>query len=164
MFQTSNKRGINDRLKNDSSQAERRAVLKNERETSTFFAQAQIGLSLEGGRFAQEVHFSGSAPSVEYPRLPASSPWASDPVPPEEPTGVAVDALEPCGTAAEIAASLGGGHKLAASTAPAVIPGSELAVGAALPSADDETGAAIPREAHARLQELIPKMIRRRKL
>ncbi len=151
-------------LKNDSSQSERRAVLKNESEASTFFQQAQIGLSLEGGRFAaNDTTITGIEPAAQYPRLPASSPWSSDPVPPERPTGVAIDAMEPCGTPAEIAASLGEGHKLAASTAPAAIPGSELVGATFSSSADDETGAAIQREAHARLQELLPQAIRKRR-
>jgi hypothetical protein len=45
-------------------------------------------------------------PTAQYPRLPANSPWASDPVPAEEPLGLDVNVLEAVGTAAEIERSL----------------------------------------------------------
>ena len=64
-----------------STQAERREVLKD-----TYFHRAQVDVEL-GERFAQPSVVSGAEPTVQYPRLPGSSPWSSDPVPPEEPLG-----------------------------------------------------------------------------
>jgi hypothetical protein len=61
-----------------------------------------------GGRFAVErpkPQIVGAGP-VSYPAQPASSPWASDPVPNEEPLGFDVNAIEPVGTGPEIEASL----------------------------------------------------------
>jgi hypothetical protein len=46
-------------------------------------------------------------PSLQVPRLPASSPWSRDPTGIEPPFGVAIDDQEPTGTPAEIARSLG---------------------------------------------------------
>jgi hypothetical protein len=69
---------------NNSSQAEKQQVLRQERKTSTYFSQAKIAQELEmGGRFAAEGRpsFVGETPAALYPRLPASSPWACDPVP-----------------------------------------------------------------------------------
>jgi hypothetical protein len=87
-----------------SEQAERQDVLMNE----TYFRRAQLGLDDDqpGGRFRAKETISGSEQAVEYPRLPASSSWAGDPVPPEEPLGLDVNAMEPCGTPVEIERSL----------------------------------------------------------
>jgi hypothetical protein len=95
-------------VSNKSDQAERRAILKNDQPAATtFHQQAMIGLALEqGGRFAKDTIVTGAEPAVQYPRQP-SGPWASDPVPAEEPLGFAIDAMEAVGTAAEIEASLG---------------------------------------------------------
>lgn len=117
---------------------------------STYHQQAMVGLALEGGgRFANEVIVTGSTPATQYPPQLPSSPWSNPAgVGLEPPLGVEIDAMEPTGTATEIARSL---DQLAALPAPAPIPGSQ-------------TSAAIPAEVQARLAELIPKMIRRRKL
>lgn len=86
---------------NRSTQREKAEVLRND----TYFHRAQVDQEL-GGRFAKASVVAGEAPSVQYPRLPSSSPWSEDPVPPEEPLSVDVNAQEPTGTPAEIEASL----------------------------------------------------------
>ena len=54
---------------------------------------------LEGtGRFAAQSAVVGRDPSP-YPAQPAGSPWASDPVPPEEPLGESVEDVIPVGDA-----------------------------------------------------------------
>jgi hypothetical protein len=61
---------------NNSSQAERIAQLHNDRlrqrEPTTFFQMARVAEELE----AQGRHAIDRA-AVEYPRLPAASPWAA---------------------------------------------------------------------------------------
>jgi hypothetical protein len=76
---------------NNSSQKERRAVIKNDATTLHRFAQSEA--SDIGGRFAKPQTVNASEQAVHYPRLPTSSPWSCDPVPPEEPLGV--DISEP---------------------------------------------------------------------
>jgi hypothetical protein len=70
---------------------------------TTFFKIAQSGLADEaGGRFGVQPRVTG----VAYPTLPASSPWAADPVPAEAPLGEDISAVEPTGTPVEIQASI----------------------------------------------------------
>lgn len=84
---------------------ERRAV--GSTAATTYFQQSQVAEELEGtGRFTAKPSTVGSEPAVRYPRLPSSSPWHSDPVPPEEPLGFDISAQEPVGTLAEIERSL----------------------------------------------------------
>src|SRR5262245_47377498 len=99
------------RVTNESSQGERRAVAENDRRvrrggTYHEFAASEAGAI--GGRFAAEArtHVVGSS-SFAYPRQPGSA-WGNQGavVPPEEPLGVDINALEPLGTAAEIEQSL----------------------------------------------------------
>ena len=85
---------------NEISQRERREVIRNDRTTYLDFAQADADLAASG-RFAATVA-TPVAGVPRYPALPASSPWASDPVPSEPPLGHCVDAMEPIGTDAEI--------------------------------------------------------------
>lgn len=100
-------------FQNAAGQREKAEVLNNERklragdhEPTTFHQLAGVDQALEGGgRFAKVKYVTGSEPASQYPRLPASSPWASDPIPPEEPLGFAIDAMEPVGTAVGIARS-----------------------------------------------------------
>jgi hypothetical protein len=86
-------------------QAERREVLENkkrlrlqrEREGSTFFAHTHPE-DEGGGRFAaiNNATIIGGTPIPKYPELPSTSPWSgTDPVPDEEPFGVAVDWMPP---------------------------------------------------------------------
>ena len=93
-------------LKNDSSQAERRRVLANDRQqTSTFLDHVEPSA---GGRFAQLAEsksiISGAGPSMHYPAGPE---WTSNGagVGVEPPLGFDVNAMEAVVTAAEIEAS-----------------------------------------------------------
>jgi hypothetical protein len=108
-------------LKNDRTQAERRAVLKNDRAPTTYHQLAGVDQALEGGgRFGKVEYISGSEPSSQYPRLPALSPWSgSGDVGLEPPTGVAIDAMEAVGTPAEVSASLSQFAEPAGPVAPA---------------------------------------------
>ena len=87
----------------------RRETLKNDqrvRDQGTTFHQAAISEANENrGRFAatNKETVVGSMPVVNYPAAPN---WAPDPVPPEPPLNVDIDAQEPVGTEAEIAASI----------------------------------------------------------
>jgi hypothetical protein len=56
------------------------------------------------GRFAKALgeYTVGSAPTVEYPKLPDGSPWRQQQPPNEEPFGIDIQYVEPCGTDAEI--------------------------------------------------------------
>jgi hypothetical protein len=98
---------------NDATQREKQEVLRSEqklrkgdRQATTYHAQAMAGLDEPGGRFAQARYVTGQEPGTNYPRLPESSPWSGDQVPPEEPLGVAIDAQEPVGEFFEVEASL----------------------------------------------------------
>jgi len=58
------------------------------------------------GRFASVAKTQVTSGVFEYPKLPASSPWSTNPLPEEPPLGFDVNALEPTGTAAEIEQSM----------------------------------------------------------
>jgi hypothetical protein len=116
-------------MTNSASPAEKLAQLHNQRllrqgdqpAPSTLFAQSQVGRRLDGStnyEATRDLIQAGEGLVVEYPRLPASSPWSGvgPQVPNEEPLGVAIDQQECTGTAAEVAASL---DELATETAPA---------------------------------------------
>jgi hypothetical protein len=87
---------------NNSDQKERRAVLKND--ATTYLGHTHSDL---GGRFAATapLNVTGASP-ISYPKLPASSPWSCDPVPPEEPLGIDVSETPVVGEYAEVQASL----------------------------------------------------------
>ena len=70
---------------NSSDQRERRQIIKNDASTLHQFAQSEAGDI--GGRFAKPATVNASEQAVHYPRLPTTSPWSSDPVPPEPPYG-----------------------------------------------------------------------------
>jgi hypothetical protein len=94
----------------DATMEEKAAILKNDqRARHTFQSRAIAEADEIQGRFAEinKSNVVGSQQAVHYPRLP-SGPWA-DPVqvPPEEPLGFSVEAMEPVGTIQEIEASLG---------------------------------------------------------
>jgi hypothetical protein len=93
-------------ISKQNEQAERRAIIRGDREPTTYHQLANVDAALEGGRFAQDRVVSGAEPSVSYP--PASSPWSSaQPQPgPEPPLGFSVDEMEPVGIPAEIDASI----------------------------------------------------------
>jgi len=95
---------------NDSPQSARRAVTENDwrvRKGGTYHEFAASEAGAIGGRFAAESkqRVVGSA-SFKYPALPANSPWASDPVPAEEPLGVDLNAAPVVGEAHEVEQSL----------------------------------------------------------
>jgi hypothetical protein len=71
-------------------------------------ANVDAMLDAQAGRFAQATVVAGSDPATMYPKMPASSPWASDPVPPESSLGYEIDALEPIGEPHELRASMAG--------------------------------------------------------
>lgn len=87
---------------------ERRALAGSNNAT-TYFQQSQVAeeLDAKAGRFAKPSVVSGANPTVQYPRLPASSPWAADMVPPEEPLGYSVNDLSPTGELHELAGPVG---------------------------------------------------------
>ena len=95
------------RVTNDLSQAEKRQVLRD-----TMHGRAIAEQDTVGGRYAAEARtrVTGATPAPQYPALPASSPWASDPVPAEEPLGIDINAVEPVGTHTEVEQSLRGVH------------------------------------------------------
>jgi hypothetical protein len=117
------------RVHNESSQSERRAILRNEREVGTYHAFATSEAGTVGGRFAaREKSAVIGADQVAYPTLPPISPWASDPVPAEEPLGVDINAVEAVGTYAEIEKSLAeskGGEGINPSLPPNGLPNDE---------------------------------------
>jgi hypothetical protein len=105
---------LDKQFNNSASQADRKRLLLDEWQrksqtpvpTSTYRDQANIDLLLEAGRFAVEARVTGTDPAAVYPRI-ASGPWGgTHPVPPEEPLGYAIDAVEPVGEPHEVAASL----------------------------------------------------------
>jgi hypothetical protein len=90
------------RVHSDASQSERRAILRNERAAGTYHQFAAAEADAIGGRFAARER-SAVTTTPQYPDLPESS-WVNQAaaVPPEEPLGVDINAVEPTGTPAEI--------------------------------------------------------------
>jgi hypothetical protein len=91
---------------NEITQREKRQVLENdrrvqeaeERRMRTYHGHVLDGELDLGGRFAK-VHTTtvvGTSP-VSYPQQPSGSPWGSDPVSPEMPLGIDINAQEPTG-------------------------------------------------------------------
>jgi hypothetical protein len=78
-------------------------TITNDNPPTTFHALANLDSSL-GGRFATGGDVSGTDEVVRYPRLPSTSPWASDPVGVEPPTNYRIDELEPTGEFHELVA------------------------------------------------------------
>jgi hypothetical protein len=96
-----------------ASQEERSRILQEQarviaeqeaRSAGTRSAYNNIVDPLPSGRWSKPSR--GNDPAQLYPILPASSPWHHDPVPNEEPFGVDINYVEPCGTHEEIARSL----------------------------------------------------------
>ena len=74
-------------MSDKSTKSERRA-LAGSNSTTTYHQQAQVDQALEGtGRFSElarqeraaRATVVGETPGVQYPRLPAGSPWARGP-------------------------------------------------------------------------------------
>ena len=97
-------------MSDKSTQAERRD-LAGSTGSMTYHSRAAVEQTLEsGGRFADKVSLVvGETPAVQYPRLPAGSPWAGDLVGDEPALGFSVDAMEPTGEAHEVPSKLGNG-------------------------------------------------------
>jgi hypothetical protein len=87
---------------NEATQAERRAVLKND----TYFSRAQATIGDElGGRF-KPLSKTVVVGVPQVPRQPPNSVWSGDVVPPEPPLGYSVHDMVPTGTPSEGAASI----------------------------------------------------------
>jgi hypothetical protein len=145
-------------LKNDSTQAERRAVLKNDRAPTTYHQLAGVDQALEGGgRFGRVEYITGNEPSVCYSA--ASAPWADGPQPGlEPPFPVDISVVEPVGTAQEIERSL----SALAETSPVGSATRAEPADPAVPVVD--RGSANSEAAHARLRQLLGRgIVRRRK-
>jgi hypothetical protein len=72
---------------------EKLQVFNNDRSVSSYADHAQADANDAGGRFKklQETRVT----PVEYPKLPASSPWSQpDQVPTEPPLGYSIDAQD----------------------------------------------------------------------
>ncbi len=95
-------------FENETDQATRKAVIKHDQMATTYFERAQAEIGSEMGRFKSlnKQTVVGASGGPVYPRLPPSSPFANDPVPPPEPLGFSVDEMEAVGTPQEVAASL----------------------------------------------------------
>jgi hypothetical protein len=85
---------------NNSTKAEREQFVRDSYHTRY---QDEVG-----GRWQKQVptQVSGKDPATLYPKLPTSSPWANDPVPPEEPLGIDVSEPVITGEPHELEASL----------------------------------------------------------
>jgi hypothetical protein len=93
---------------NDAPQSVRRAVTENDRRVHKATYYAHAASEAAGGRFARQTQSMtvGSRPLVEYPVLPASSPWHRDPVPAEEPLNVDLSIAPIVGEVFEVEKSL----------------------------------------------------------
>jgi hypothetical protein len=113
------------------TQDEKRATLANDirQPPATLHAFAQIEAEMPRGRFTatERATVIGVGPP-SYPQLPASSPWAADPVPAENPLNLDVNAMPPCGEPHEIAASIAAQDAPPPEqSSPAQVPGSSTA-------------------------------------
>jgi hypothetical protein len=91
---------------NRATMKEKVEQLRNDqRNASTLHQFASSEAGEIGGRFAKPATVNASQSAVHYPRLPTSSPWSSDPVPPEEPLGIDVSEAPIVGEPHEVLAS-----------------------------------------------------------
>jgi hypothetical protein len=93
----------------DIPQSERRRVMANDR-MATYHSVAQSAVDDErGARYATKGNKQTAIRSspIAYPPQPSTSPWHSDPCPPEPPLGFDVNAIDPVGEPHEIKASEG---------------------------------------------------------
>jgi hypothetical protein len=82
----------------------------DDRKLSTYRAHAEADAELEmGGRYSKllPTTVTGAMPGPVFPHQPATSPFASDPVPAEPPLGYCINDLEPVGETHEIERSKG---------------------------------------------------------
>jgi hypothetical protein len=84
---------------------EEKKALAGSNTATTYFAKAQNELTLQdqAGRFSADVMVTGSRPIQTWPSLPEGNPWAEPADLPgvEPPTGIDINAQEPCGEAWE---------------------------------------------------------------
>jgi len=92
-------------FRNDASQKEREAVLRND-QRHTFQSRAIAEADDVRGRWAEinKSNVIGATPTVQYPI--AAPNWSVDPVGIEPSLGHAIDAMEPVGEVGEVQASL----------------------------------------------------------
>ena len=91
-------------FQNDATQAERRAVVKNDR--STYLDHAIANAEAEAqGRFAK-VNATKVVGVPQVPRQPEHSFWHHDVVGQEPPLGYSVNDMMPTGNPAEVATSV----------------------------------------------------------
>lgn len=153
-------------------QQERRALVSStttmtKAEPQSYFSRARAGLDDDSprGRFAAAGYESGSAPTVDYPKLPAGSPWSGGADPGlEPPLGFEIDAQEPVGTYAEIEASQSNAAHIVPiihdvqSTEVHLLPSSDgerkVVAGLSNESGDPATSTS----AEARLAEILPRL------
>jgi hypothetical protein len=81
---------------NPTSQAERARVIRDEKWLNTRKALQEVLDPSLGGRFARARVEEQISPT-SYPRLPDNSPWHHDSVPDEEPFGIDIQSVAPCG-------------------------------------------------------------------
>ena len=80
-------------FQNDSSQSERKAILKNDRQAQTYFERAQVEVGSElGGRY-RHLAPASVAGVPQYPQQPPNSPFRQDPTGAEPPLGIDVNAM-----------------------------------------------------------------------
>jgi hypothetical protein len=95
-------------VRTDATQREKEAIIRNDarvRSGSTFLDHTHS--DDEGGRYAKPTNVIGSAATAQYPKLPPSSPWHDDPVPPEGSLGFEINEVPIVGEAFEVAKGLG---------------------------------------------------------
>jgi hypothetical protein len=116
-----------DRPYNNSATREERAeALRNEQrlrkqeasQPTTYHKLAGLSDDL-GGRYKEKETISGEQATTQYPKIPGEGgPWSSGDNPVEPPTGVAIDAQEPCGEFFEVEQSIAQGEPTDAITQP----------------------------------------------
>lgn len=85
------------------TQAEKAAILVEDRRNSTMLGRSQLDLLELGGRYARQSQVVGGTGAPEYP---AASGWTQDPGGVEPPLGLDISAVEPVGEIHEVNASI----------------------------------------------------------
>jgi len=130
----------------EQEQADRRRLagsttsITNDNPATTYHQLSGLGDTSLGGRFAAGGDVSGTEEVVRYPRLPSTSPWASDPVGVEPPTNYRIDDLEPTGEFHELAASGPPFPEATDTPAPTTSDGAGAALQVASPSTPNPDG------------------------
>jgi hypothetical protein len=98
-------------MTDEPTQADKRAVLDNDRRVAAYADVVELFNPQPGGRFA----IGAQQPVTQVPRQPPHSPWHHDPVGLEPPLGYSVNEMVAVGTPAEVEASI---RQLEAATRP----------------------------------------------